>query len=93
MLEVALSDPTTGKRIRHDLHALKLDGQLAHQLDADKLYRRLKGLGVSVTTDLGKQALLLAYSKFLLKQKEATDREELERDKARHAERIAKLDA
>lgn len=72
MLEVILTEPTTGKRVRHDLHSLKLDGSPAHLLDADKLFRRLRALKIPVDTSLGKQALLLAYSKFLLKQKEDT---------------------
>jgi hypothetical protein len=56
-----------GKITLHDLHSLKLPGgQLAHDLDCGKLYRRLVPLGVSgIDANMGLQDLLLAYSQQL----------------------------
>jgi hypothetical protein len=57
-----------GRAVRHNLHALPLpNGVLAHTLDGGDLYRVLVKLKVNgIRVNMGKQDLLLGYSKFLL---------------------------
>jgi hypothetical protein len=56
-----------GRPVKHVLDNLRLPGgQLAHELDGGKLYRRLVPLGVSgIDANMGLQDLLLAYSQQL----------------------------
>jgi hypothetical protein len=55
-----------GKRVTHDLEALKLSGVFAHKLPGDALFRQLRAHKVSdVNVNMGKQDLLLPYSRHL----------------------------
>jgi hypothetical protein len=70
---LSIAENSSGKVVLHDLHNLKLPGgQLAHELDGGKLYRRLVPLGVvDIDVSMGVQDLLLAYSKHLKAKAEA----------------------
>jgi hypothetical protein len=64
---LSIAETIGGKVVLHDIHNLRLPGgQLAHQLDGGKLYRRLVPLGVEgIDVNMGLQDLLLAYSQHL----------------------------
>jgi hypothetical protein len=50
---------------RLDLDSLQIDGQPAHQMPPDKLYRALKQRGVlGIIPQTGKQELLVAFARW-----------------------------
>jgi hypothetical protein len=56
-----------GVAVRHDLHALQIDGYEAHKLDSSVLFRKLTKLGVpGVSVNEAKQDMLIRYSEWLL---------------------------
>ncbi|HXX50936.1 MAG TPA: hypothetical protein VEI98_06575 [Xanthobacteraceae bacterium] len=70
MFELVTYDGS-GHVVRHDLDALKLpNGDMAHMLRQDDLWKALLELEIEgIGPNTGRQALLLAYSRWLKKQK------------------------
>jgi len=75
VLSIAQSD-ISGKTVLHNLEVLPWNGVLAHTLPGDALFRQLRALGVpDIDATIGKQDLLLHYSKFLKAKEAAADAE------------------
>lgn len=54
-----------GSTERVDLDSVKIDGQLAYQMQPDLLFRALKERGVPVVPQMGRQELLQVYAHWL----------------------------